>query len=197
MSASAGALSLDGSSSEPLLVQLVRIAMAGDVPQPTGSMPASKEEEAAPVQTSSLVPPVGNPLSISIHSEPAPPLRTSGPPTPTSPLSPLLSVLPAIGGKPKPAGGAFVADLPPLAGRATVPPLAGTSSPPTAVGAADEERRFDALESKLASLAGLAVRPAPASQLAPLPSSRGATASAQASASPPTAVPSSAGQGWR
>ena len=75
-------------------------------------------------------------------------------------------------------------DLPPLGGRKMIPPLSSASPPSPALAAgplsADErgfidEKRLDALESKLANLAGLPVRPQVAhgtSQSVPLSSGR-------------------------
>ena len=144
--------------------------------------------------------PSGVPASVEPSSVSTAPLAAQpvgkGPPSPPSPASPLLSVLPPLS-KPKgPGGGGFLADLPPLSSRgATVPPLAGmaamppgapgSTGAPVVVGGAgcaasgacapsateQEERRLDALENKLSTMAGLPLRAAASGntpQLAPL-----------------------------
>jgi hypothetical protein len=117
------------------------------------------------------------------------PFRAAVPPvSPPSPASPLLSVLPPLG-KPKGPPSTFLSDLPPLSGRgATVPPLGnpaptsmcsgavGSSAASGAGGHDIDEKRLDALENKLSTLAGLPLRPAASGassqQLAPLGSPR-------------------------
>ena len=143
----AGALSLDAGTGEPLLVQLVRAALTADLPQPTGARPPAGDAAGEPAAASlarAVVKDPSKPLTINITSKPEPSRGGSGPLTPPSPLSPL------------PTQG-MGAHLPPLSSRASLPPLgvSGASSPSPAAMVADEhleERRLEALESKLASL---------------------------------------------
>jgi FGFR1 oncogene partner len=165
----AGALSLDAGTGEPLLVQLVRAALTADLPQPTGARPPAGDAAGEPAAASlarAVVKDPSKPLTINITSKPEPSRGGSGPLTPPSPLSPLPSQ-------------GMGAHLPPLSSRASLPPLGvtGASSPSPAAMIADEhleERRLEALESKLASLgsSGAPLRPGGAStggaQLAPL-----------------------------
>ena len=182
---------------EPILLQLVRAAMVpGGVParQPAASSssvaaakaPSSSEAKAAAPSAStgaarsSKPSSSGGGCSSAAASSAAAGLRVtaSGPtsPSPPSPASPLLSVLPPLG-KPKSDVPSYLSDLPPLSGRgATVPPLGGGGGGggggAAGGGEAIDERRLDALENKLSSLAGLPLRPAAsgsgAAPLAPL-----------------------------
>jgi len=186
----AGALNLDVDAAEPLLVQLVRAALTGEVPEPTGEqlVSASRAARGLPGEVharGSQPVEAAKPLSINIASKAAEFSRSGGGPlTPPSPSSPLLSVPTPQGlngsamtsskehSKPK-CSSAYLADLPPLGGpRAAVPSLCvGGSSVPPPPPAADDERRLDALESKLAGIGGpsLPIRAAAGpGQLAPL-----------------------------
>ena len=167
----ASSLHLDASAGEPLLLQLVRAALTGD-PARSNSGSSNQAAPAAAKESGTEGP---KPHSINLH-----PVNDST----------------RAGGPRAPSSGACLGDLPPLSSRSTMPSLSsGASSPSTAKMPAaslggDEERRLDALESKLASIAGLPIRPgsvAAAPQPKPLPTRNAPTLPSTVTTSAPAA----------
>ena len=139
----AGSLGLDAAGEEPLLAQLVRMHLkGGGAPQPAAMAAAAAASASSPANASA-------PNSKSPARE-----RVGANST--------LRDLPSLS-KPGP-GGTMLGDLPSLGGRGAP---AGGGGSPGGEQQDEEERRLDAIESKLAGLAGIPSSCSPLAAAAP------------------------------
>jgi hypothetical protein len=139
----AGSLGLDAAGEEPLLAQLVRMHLkGGGAPQPATMVAAAAASASSPANASA-------PNSKSPARE-----RVGANST--------LRDLPSLS-KPGP-GGTMLGDLPSLGGRGAP---AGGGGSPGGEQQDEEERRLDAIESKLAGLAGIPSSCSPLAAAAP------------------------------